>query len=150
MLAGKYLCKWWQMRNNKLQLWIRKNIFKSCSYYWYDPYGIKLITKMSTISSHQRCSIKKMFLKISQYSQESTCVGVYFNKTLKASNFQKETATKVFSCEYCKMSKNPYLDKHLRTAVSRPWNLPSPHSASLRNHTFPFNFPFPCRILYNE
>ena len=63
MLAGKYLCKWWQMRNNKLQLWIRKTIFKSCSYYWYDPYGIKLITKMSTISSHQRCSIKKNVLK---------------------------------------------------------------------------------------
>ena len=27
-------------------------------------------------SSHQRCSIKKLFLKISKYSQESTCVGV--------------------------------------------------------------------------
>ena len=29
-------------------------------------------------SSHRRCSIKKGFLKISQYSQESTCVGVSF------------------------------------------------------------------------
>ena len=29
-------------------------------------------------SSHQRCSIKKMFLKILQNSQESTCVGVSF------------------------------------------------------------------------
>ena len=29
-------------------------------------------------SSHQRCSIKKLFLKFSQYSQENTCVGVFF------------------------------------------------------------------------
>ena len=29
-------------------------------------------------SSHLRCSIKKLFLKISQFSQESTCVRVSF------------------------------------------------------------------------
>ena len=28
-------------------------------------------------SSHGMCSIKKLFLKISQYSQENTCVGVF-------------------------------------------------------------------------
>ena len=27
---------------------------------------------------HQRCSIKKLFLKMLQYSQENTCVGVPF------------------------------------------------------------------------
>ena len=29
-------------------------------------------------SSHERCYVKKMFLKIWQYSQENTCVGVFF------------------------------------------------------------------------
>ena len=29
-------------------------------------------------SSHQKCSIKKLFLKFLQYSQENTCVGVSF------------------------------------------------------------------------
>ena len=29
-------------------------------------------------SSHRRCSIKMLFLKISQYSQENICVGVSF------------------------------------------------------------------------
>ena len=29
---------------------------------------------------HHRCSVKKVFLKISQVSQENTCVGVSFNK----------------------------------------------------------------------
>ena len=31
-------------------------------------------------SNHRRCSIKKLLLNISQYSQEKTCVGVSFNK----------------------------------------------------------------------
>ena len=29
-------------------------------------------------NSHQRCSIKKLFLEILQYAQENTCVGVSF------------------------------------------------------------------------
>ena len=29
-------------------------------------------------SSHRRCSIKNLFLKTSQYSQENNCVGVLF------------------------------------------------------------------------
>ena len=35
-----------------------------------------------------------MFLKISQYSQEKTCVG------------GPQTATQVFFCEYCEIFKN--------------------------------------------
>ena len=35
-------------------------------------------------SSHRRCSVKKVFLKISQTSQESTLVGVFFLMKLQA------------------------------------------------------------------
>ena len=38
-------------------------------------------------SNHRRCSIKKLFLKILQYSQENNCVGV---SGLKACNFIKK------------------------------------------------------------
>ena len=55
-------------------------------------------------SSHRRCSIEKMFLKISQYSHKNTCVGV--------------SNTVAF--------KNTYFEEHLRTAaskqMSRYWN----------------------------
>ena len=45
-------------------------------------------TKSGThISSPWRCSLKKVFLKILQLSQESTCVRVYFRP--EASNFTK-------------------------------------------------------------
>ena len=53
--------------------------------------------------------MKKLFLKITQYSQENTC-GVFFQ--------QKEVATQVFSCEYCKIFKKTYFEEHLRTAAS--------------------------------
>ena len=50
--------------------------------------------------SHQRCFIKKLFLKISKYSQESTCVGVYIKKALD---------TVFVSREYCKIFKSTIL-----------------------------------------
>ena len=32
--------------------------------------------------------------------------------------YQKETPTQAFSCEYCKIFKNTYFEKHLQTAAS--------------------------------
>ena len=49
-------------------------------------------------SSHQRYSIKKVFLKISQNSQESTCTRVFLRQ--------------VFCCEFCKVFKNTFFTEH--------------------------------------
>ena len=49
---------------------------------------------------------KKVFLKISQISQENICVGISFDKV--AGLQEKETSTKVFFCEFCKIFKNIY------------------------------------------
>ena len=32
-------------------------------------------------------------------------------------HYQKETPTQLFSCEYCKIFKNTYFEKHLRMAA---------------------------------
>ena len=59
----------------------------------------------------RRCSVKKVFLEISQNLQENTCARVYFLIKLQASacNFiNKETLEQVFSCESCEISKNPF------------------------------------------
>ena len=50
--------------SNKV-LWVRRTSH-------YNLAGSKLR------SSHRRCSIKKAVLKISKYSQESTCAGIFF------------------------------------------------------------------------
>ena len=53
-----------------------------------------------------------MFLEISQNSQENTCARVSF--LIKACNFiKKETLAQVFSCEFCKFSKNTFFTEHL-------------------------------------
>ena len=55
--------------------------------------------------------MKKVFLEISQNSQENSCVRVSFLINLQASpsNFiKKETLAQVFSCEFCEISKNNF------------------------------------------
>ena len=57
----------------------------------------------------QKCSVKKMFLQISQNSQENTCARVSFLITLQASgcNFiKKEALAQALFLEFCEISKN--------------------------------------------
>ena len=58
----------------------------------------------------RKCSVKKVFLEISQNSQENTCVRVsFFNKVAGAYSFiKKETLAQVFSCEFCEISKKTF------------------------------------------
>ena len=65
-----------------------------------------------------RCSVEKVFLKISQNSQKNTCTWVSFNKVAglrpEACNFiKKETLAQVFSCEFCEIFKNPFFIEQL-------------------------------------
>ena len=48
----------------------------------------------------QRYFVKKLFLEISQNSQEHTCARVYVTK--------KQALAQVFSCEFCEISKNTF------------------------------------------
>ena len=59
----------------------------------------------------RRCSVKKVFSEISKNSQENTCARVSFLIKLQAEacNFiKRETLGQVFSCEFCKISKNTF------------------------------------------
>ena len=58
-------------------------------------------------SSHLKCSVKKVFLEILQDLKESTCARVYFLIKLQAF-IKKETLAQVYSCEFCKISKNTF------------------------------------------
>ena len=70
-------------------------------------------------SSHRKCYVKKSvcrdFVKfIGKHLSQST----FFNK-VEAWNFiKKETLAHVFSCEFCKISKNTFLTEHLWTTAS--------------------------------
>ena len=68
-------------------------------------------------SSHQRCSIKKLFEKISKYSQENSFVRVS-SKVAGLQCYQKETPAQLSSCVYCEIFKNTYFEERLRMATS--------------------------------
>ena len=65
-------------------------------------------------SSHRGCSVEKVFLEISQNSQENK---VYF--LIKACNFIKnEAMAQVRACEFCEISKNIFFKKIPPVAIS--------------------------------
>ena len=67
-----------------------------------------LFSLSSSEAVAQRCFVKKVFLEISQNSQENTCARVSFLIKLQAvaCNFiKKETLAQLFSCEFCEISK---------------------------------------------
>ena len=67
-----------------------------------------------------RCFSKQAFLKVTQYSQENTCVGVSFQQSFTLSGLQrygKGIPTKLFSFEYCKVLKNSFFYKKLTVAA---------------------------------
>ena len=69
----------------------------------------------------QRCSVKKVFLKFLQNSQENTCARICFLLKLQANawNFiEKETLSRVFSCEFCEIFKNNFFYRTPLVAAS--------------------------------
>ena len=64
-------------------------------------------------SSHQRCSVKKVFLDFLQNSQENSCASLFLNKVARLSTAtllkKRPWQAQVFSCEFCKIFKNTYL-----------------------------------------
>ena len=64
--------------------------------------------------SRSEVSVKKVFLKISQNSQEITCARVYWPATL----LKKETLSHVFSCKYFEIFKNIFFYRTLPVATA--------------------------------
>ena len=56
----------------------------------------------------RRCSVKKVFLEISQNSQENACFRDSFLIKLQANFIKKESLAQVFSCKFCKISQNTF------------------------------------------
>ena len=70
----------------------------------------------------QKCSVKKVFFKILQNSQENTCVRVFFfSKSCRPQNcsiIKKETVAQVFTCEFCVIFRNTFFYRKPLVAVS--------------------------------
>ena len=66
-------------------------------------------------SSHWRCSVKKMFLEISQNSQENTCARISLLIKLQASTlFKKSLWHRCFPVNFSKFLRTPFLQNTSR------------------------------------
>ena len=92
--------------NRQTQTPIHKFLYRLSLYFFIvlQPYHIYIKAVV------HRCSVRKVFLEISQNSQENT---YFFNKKKpEACNFiMKETLAQVFSCELCEISRNTFLHR---------------------------------------
>ena len=67
-------------------------------------------------SSRPEFSVKKLFLEISQNSQENTCARV--SGLVPATLLKMRLLMRLFSCEFCEISKNTFLHKTPLMAAS--------------------------------
>ena len=85
------------------------------------PKDVQRILSSHKSIMNRKCSTRKLFLKISQYSQENTCVGISFLIKIQAFRapalLKRDSNTGVF-CEHWEIFKNTYFEEHLRTAAS--------------------------------
>ena len=86
--------------------------FKSTFHWLLQVYCItqKIYICQELQSSHQKCSIKKGFLRnFTKFTGKHLPQNLFFNK---ACNFiKKGTLAQVFSCGFCKISKSTFLQK---------------------------------------
>ena len=70
---------------------------------------VKLLSEWKCLEAVlRRCSVKKLFLRISENSQENTCTEVSFYQSYRSP---------VLSCEFCEIFKNNYFVKDWWTAA---------------------------------
>ena len=77
-----------------------------------------LCQKFNLEAVTQKCSVKKVFLKISQNSQENTCARVlFFNKVAgirPATLFNKRIWHRCYPVNFTKFLRTPFLTEQLR------------------------------------
>ena len=71
-------------------------------------------------SSHRKCSVKKVVLKIRKLYRKTPVLESFFMKlqTFSKQIFKKETLTQALSSEVCETFKKTYFKEHLQTTAS--------------------------------
>ena len=80
-----------------------------------------MVLKQQVEAVVERCSVKKVFLEITENSQENACARFSFLIKLEASAckfIKKETLAYVSSCEFCKISQNNFFYRTTLVAAS--------------------------------
>ena len=124
------MCLWHHQKLELRAIYIKnewesteKNLFgerwiSHCFMLWKAGKGIYLQIQISRFnrSSHQRCSVRKGVLRnFTIFTGKHLCLR-------PAALIKKETLAQVFSCEFCKISKNTFFTEHLWATASYLFN----------------------------
>ena len=112
---------WKQVRNNR-EILIGIEFWRKIKQ-WHKEWNMKNINCVPKVVGR---SIKKLFFKISQYSQENNCVGVSFLikiQTFRPVTLLKEDSNTVVLLKYlAKIFKKSYFEEHLWTTISESFS----------------------------
>ena len=78
------------------------------------PKDVQRILSSHKSIMNRKCSTRKLFLKISQYSQENTCVGISFlikMQVFRAPALLKRDSNRGVFCEHWEIFKNTYFEE---------------------------------------
>ena len=101
-----------------------ENIYLVCTSYLLSSVSLLLSIDNFNVSvgtSVNRNSLSQMLFKIGILKNYAIFIGKHlcWSLFLLKRLFQKETPTKVFSCEYCKIFKNTFFTENLRKTPSK-------------------------------
>ena len=125
--------------NIQYNIWGKLYVFTDCKLIFKNfhfkisnkKYQIGLLSKIYAEAVVQRCSVKKLFLEISQNLKVNTCARVSFLVKLQASGLQ--LYWKRGSGKLCEVSKNTFFKEHLWTTASKSSNLNSRNGQDMTN-----------------
>ena len=101
--------------SNLLFLFHKINQYEECSYQTVSKNAGAAVRKCSLEAVAQRCSVKKLFVEISQNSQENTCarVSLLSCRPRSATLFKRRPCFLVFPVNFAKFGRTPFLTEHL-------------------------------------
>ena len=70
--------------------------------------------KLQVCGRHHRCPIIKLLLKIFKIHRKIPMLGLFVIKlqAFRSETLLEKTSAQVFSCEYCEIFKNTYLEEY--------------------------------------
>ena len=117
-ISYEYLPRWPELTEKEIiRLCLCHTIFINFKVMYH-----KLKKCLNSRSSHQSCSIEKAVLKnfaiFTGKHLSWSLLLIDLQASRPATFLKRDSNTPMFSCEYCKIFKNNYFDKNLRTTAS--------------------------------
>ena len=115
----------WNYPKKAKKICLQGNIYMPFSLNFFSLFRLRAIPFKIPFylqKQHRRCSVTKGVIRNFVKFRENTCARVSFLLKLQDEGFnfnKKEALVRVFSCEFCEISKNAFLTEHLQATSGK-------------------------------